>query len=691
MPAPTPIDLRGAHARAELAIPVAAGIEPQRLTLYLAAANSVALRPNRSVLRVLLDDVLVAQIPLDPRRPRIEAEIELPVQGLEAGYHRLVFDVAQHYTEDCEDPHAPELWTQIDTRRSWLALQWRWRDEPYTVAVPERLFDPKRWGVHRLTIATLGEMTPELARLGALASQVAALHLRYRPLQVLHRRVQAEELQTLMQLAEGPIVLLAPPGRPVVLPGQAAPDAATLSVHRTNTGWPLLRVQGTTTEMERALRALQLTRTPLPERTQVHVLAVDAPVGSRRTLETGPVSLRELGWTHDWAVRGMYASRKLEFRLPADFYTPRTDFLTLRLNLAYGAGLRADSVLNVLVNGRFAQAVALDQRGGARYEDYQVRIPLELLQPGDNTLEFAVSLVPAEGGRCLIQSAEGLRLTLRADSTLRLPSYAPVAAVPDLRLLARTAYPYAQTSGTRLWLGDTNSSTLGAAWTLLARLAQAKGDLLPLTQVVLSGRLPPADADIILVGAPHQLPSDLNSLPPVLNKGRILHALADTSAESGFGSVQGWVAWFNWLARGLPAVQAHPYPARVGVDPPLLGQQAALLQWVDEQGRLLTWLTVEDEALYAERMRELIGAGLWGRLRGDLFVWRDADTAHASRVGATALRGRAGMWMRLSYVFSHRPVLWVLVGLVVVALAWSTHRLLLRFKARHHAGIREED
>ncbi|MDM7456030.1 MAG: cellulose biosynthesis cyclic di-GMP-binding regulatory protein BcsB [Tepidimonas sp.] len=693
MPAPTPIDLRGVHARAEVSIPIPAGFEPKRLILHLAAANSVALMPKRSVLRVLLGDSLVAQIPLDPKLPRIEASVELPVQRLSPGYHRLVFDAAQHYTVACEDPSAPELWTQIDTQRSWLELDGRWQDGPLSLAELDRLFDPRRWGSQPLTVVTVGPLTSDTIRLGAIASQAAAVQLRYRPLRVMHRSLELRPgaLEALLQSAGplGPIVLLgAPDAIGVVLGGALAGDSQlALLRHPARPEDPLLVVRGTVQEMERALQALAIPRMPLPDRSETGIDRVFPLPASVNLPANRPVRLSTLGWNEDLEVRGRFGGRAIEFNLPVDFYTPREDFLSLRLNLSYGSGLRKDSALNIAVNGRFAHAVPLHELHGARYDDYEVQIPVALLQPGFNRLELNASLIPAEGGQCVEQAVESMRLTVRADSTIQLPSHALVAAVPDLRLVGRGAYPYADARSVGLWLGDDDSETLGAAWTLLARLAQIRAKILAPLQVQVGQARPNSAEDWILVGTPKQFPAEILANAPLDPIKRIsysgLEPLLETPAPA-------WRKWLHWLALGVPTVPTRPDPVNMTLQGPTLGRQAALLQWLDGKGRLLTWLAADETMVLRERVSTLIEPAVWSRLAGDVMLWRDADAVYTDRVGAVGMRGSAGWSMRLSYLFSQKPVSWMGTALVILLLAWSSRMLLLRFKARKRPNLVEE-
>ena len=695
MPEPAPIDLRGSRARAEVAIPIPAGLTPQRMTLYLAAVNSVALMSKRSVLRVLLDDALVAQIPLDPGLPRIEAAIDLPVQALKPGYHRLVFDAAQHSTDACEDDTAPELWTQIDTRRSWLELEGRWQDGPLSLAELDRLFDPRRWGAQRLTIATVGALTPELIRLGAFASQVVGLKLRYRPPQVVHHHpltARPDALEALLQASEehSPIILLGTPQATAAVFGDAKPGEPNILLrrHPQRPQQPLLVVQGTPQEMERALQALAVLRVPLSDRAATVVGEVSATPSLPALPADRAVRLRDLGWGSDQELRSRQDSRAIDFILPADFYTPREEFLLLRLNLAYGTGLRKDSALYVVVNGRFVQSVPLDGRDGARHEGYEVRIPVTYLQAGHNRLELNSHLIPTAEGYCVERPIEPLRLVVRADSTLQLLPHARAAAVPDLRLLGRAAYPYADARSLGLWLGDSDSETLGAAWTLLARLAQSRTALLPPLHVHIGGTSPEGSDDIILVGTPDQFPKGVLAYAPIDADGRILQG---GTLPLGEISVPAWRRWLSWLVHGVPADTARPAPASVKLEGPLLGRQAALLQWTDARGRLFTWLAADSPAVLEARVSTLIDPAVWYRMEGDVMLWRDAATVHTERVGETRMRGSADPAMRLSFLLSQQPVYWVGAGLVILLLAWSTRALLLRYKARRHPGVREEE
>ncbi|MDO6806242.1 cellulose biosynthesis cyclic di-GMP-binding regulatory protein BcsB, partial [Wenyingzhuangia sp. 1_MG-2023] len=87
---------------------------PDKVVLHLEYVNSIALIGERSQLVVKLNESVVAQIPLNPARPEGIADIRLPSKRFKSGYNLISFNIVQHYESNCEDPDAPELWSQLD-------------------------------------------------------------------------------------------------------------------------------------------------------------------------------------------------------------------------------------------------------------------------------------------------------------------------------------------------------------------------------------------------------------------------------------------------------------------------------------------------------------------------------------------------------------------------------------------------
>ena len=121
-------------------------------------------------------------------------------------------------------------------------------------------------------------------------------------------------------------------------------------------------------------------------------------------------------------LRGMSAGRaELTFNVPADLFSGRDHDVELRLHIAHGAGMRGDSVLNLMLNGTFENVIHLDRAEGAVYRDYRVQIPLRSLRPGRNVLSFEPQLMPLVTGDCQAVQDENLLVTIFDDSTIEMP------------------------------------------------------------------------------------------------------------------------------------------------------------------------------------------------------------------------------------------------------------------------------
>src|SRR3972149_3103901 len=91
-----------------------------------------------------------------------------------------------------------------------------------------------------------------------------------------------------------------------------------------------------------------------------------------------------------------------------------------------------------------------------------------------------------------IYNTENLILTVFDDSTLRMPKASHYVAMPSLRLLVKTGFPYTVKSGgtgTLVHVGSNDTKTIASAWMVLAKLAQRH--LRALGQALLSFGLPP--------------------------------------------------------------------------------------------------------------------------------------------------------------------------------------------------------
>jgi hypothetical protein len=124
-----------------------------------------------------------------------------------------------------------------------------------------------------------------------------------------------------------------------------------------------------------------------------------------------------------------------------------------------------------------------------------------------------------------------------------------------------------------------------------------------------------------------------------------------------------------------------------------LGRNAMMLQFMAPWGsqQTATLITAANGDILASRVEDLIQSGKWNQLEGDYNIWRnEKDILYTQRAGNEYVFGGVGISSRMTYYFSRHPLFW-LVGILflVIALALVTLRLIIRYKQRYHADVKE--
>lgn len=692
--------LAGASASRSISIPLSARERVQDAVLHLVVSNSISLLTSRSELAVRVNDRTIAQVQLSSRQPEATADIRVPADLLRPGYNTLTFAVAQHSTEACEDPSAPELWTEIDTSASTLRMQTALAPLTPTLADLSNLIDPKQWAPRAITIvnASHPNNASQLAG-GALVAEGIALRLRY--LSTAPRVLDAEHGSgegLLPGLAPGPLA-----GSDVVLIGSrdalrgyldaktaAQIDGAFLGVYPKpdDARRFVLVVSGRNdAEVERAARAFAHSELPLPHASGLVIGAFDEtalpPWSANRTVTgTAPHAFRDLGFTSRTLRAGDTAD--LEVRLPADIYAPEDAKVTLDMNFTEGAKMREDSVLNIALNGRFEQVIALDQQQGAVMRHYRISLPLRDFRAGLNTLSLQALLVPLVSDHCALRNMQNLEITLFDDSTLKLPPTSHYTTLPDLKRFADSGFPYTvkpDGSDLALRLAARDNATIASAWALMGRLAQNQAAPLTAAQITFDAQAQ-TRRNLILIGAASSLPQRLLKDAP-WSPGTSIR-IADGPAHAADSDTGGALPLgLGRLLRSSARVEQAGVTLRG--DAPL-SRQLLVMQYRGEQGGATTVLTAADAAELAAGVSQLIEPSYWGEMRGNVALLSfDRADLWTERVGSTYEEGSLGPLAWLGYALSERP--WVAYAMLVALLSIfaGTSALLLKryYRTRH--------
>lgn len=705
--------LRSAADQYAFYIPVSPRDKLRSANLEVVYTNSISLLDSRSQLRVQLNGKVLAQASLRAREPEGVLKVNLPPALIEPGYNQLKFAVAQHYVEQCEDPTAAELWTQIDVAASRLTFAYEDRTVSNNLAELPELVDPLGWDPYAVTIVTPGGLEDRDLTIGAKLSSGLAALLRYRPLQVSHANAIRMQEDLLDATEAPPALRLAndAAGGDVVLVGTAdelepflsarmaaeitGPYLGMSQLPADHSKFVLVVSGRDAAELATAATAFALSAGTLPDSASMTVRQITPPELPRYA-HTNAISAGQRYAFSAFGVEnttlGGPGSDRLEFDLwiPPDLFAPADTMLELHVHMAYGAGADPTSVVNVELNDRFASAIRMVSEDGGVFRDYVIPIPAAWLQPGRNTLRFRTYMTPvSEGDVCFTPSDAALLVSLFDDSWLVLSDSRHHVELPNLQLLSRTGFPYtapADGSELQVRVGNLDSDTVAAAWTLLGKLAQL-GAVPPWQASVTSNSSVPANRHELLVGALPDLPAEIMGGAPVAFGDRGLlkpELLRIPSGQPESRSLRSFFPAGTSLAHAepaAPALAAVSYEARSG-------NRAFLLQFESplSPGRLVSVATAADPRLLKAAVARLVEHDLWGGIAGDLVSWApDSETVSAATVGSSFHLGEKDISSRASFYFSERPAVWLgLLGSVALVFVFLSVYLLRR-RAREQA------
>jgi hypothetical protein len=156
-------------------IPISERWDVKKVTLNFHYVSSINLIGELSQLVVRINGFPITQVKLDPLNPEAMIKLNVPIQYLKPGYNRLDFQVAQHYlTDECENPCAPDLWTSISMRDSYMQIEYTANPVPLKLsAITSFLFDPKVYPEARINIITEDQSAESLTLASIIASGIA--------------------------------------------------------------------------------------------------------------------------------------------------------------------------------------------------------------------------------------------------------------------------------------------------------------------------------------------------------------------------------------------------------------------------------------------------------------------------------------------------------------------------------------
>lgn len=665
----------------EVPVPLRWNIRSVKLKLYYAV--STALLAKTSNLLIKVNGTPVMQTKLVSISADDPLSVVIPVGLFKPGYNKLTFAVSQHYSDkECELPCSSSLWTSIKIPLSTLTFDYEMRAVPRQLSsVSEYIFDPKLATDNRVHLA-FNTTDDQVASLAAVAASGVARRFDY-------RKVTFSVSDILEYGRDNVVIGTDAFVRPLL--GNALPPATDekggllkiLPMRRSDgtidEQHALIVVTGKTME-EVKLAAMTLANISLayPGSDELRAVGFSLPeisaYGGRNIISSDKVYSFKTLDAPTRTMAGLNAQAiRINFRLPADFLIKQNRTVELILNFAYGAGMRPDSALNVIVNDQAVRAIPLQNPEGGFFEKYKLDIPTYVFRPGDNSITFSPELHVA-GRECDVVQPGNLFFTLFDNSTFKFPYMPHFIDMPRLELFMLNGFPFTRWPDGfegSIYITRPSVDSLSAAMNLVGLMTQKNG--FPLLNMALTYKPPNnSTGDLIVIGDVFSVPKELAVASP-LQVGK--------TARIPYPIIRSWQMETNFAFSDQVSRMGSNRGLMMEFESPFQAGRSALLFAADEQADLV------------RLSEQLLDPEIQSQINGDLIIFEFLDPktkVTALSVGKRYTTGKQGKvdWIdtgmdRLdSLLYANKAVFYGLLVVALAGLSWVLFVAIRRYRIR---------
>lgn len=599
-------------------------------TLNVAYQNAILVAPEASRLRVLVNETPVIDAAVASSDDVDDLSAAVPAGLLRPGYNTVAVEATLRHRTDCTVSSTYDLWTTLESARTFLAFSGRPTD-----FAPRRLEDLRATGLDAdgltqirlaLPAGDLGDASQAVLRVSQGLALVTAMP--NQSIEIVQGALPDAKPGTLdVVLAPTDAVgsLLPSAG---TIPGggmgflRRADGSSVLAV--TGPGW-----DGVEAAAERIISSVDREgAAPRSAILNPALRSPDAPL----MRQGGTLGFRDLGFVSQ-EFTGRHFRTEFAIAVPGDFFAEAYGEATLRLDAAYSGDVLPGSLINVYVNGNIATTLPVGGGGSGTLDRFPLRMTMRHLRPGVNTIALEANLLTAADDVCAPGTSTGgpPRFALFDTSSLEVSDFARIARIPDLAALQGVGFPYnVVTAPMNVVLPDDRAEGLGAAADLLGRIAFAAGHAIPV-QVVQTPEGP--SAQVLFVGSPRQLTAAVLARANIDPSGAAQWsgqaptpptgpALSLESWRQQFGATSGWRTKLSdlgdWL-RSTFDIEAGGLRLLPTDQPPLTPQDGDGLvvgQGPGPQGGTWTVVTAPNASALKSNIALLVREANWVQLTG---------------------------------------------------------------------------
>ncbi|AAC07369.1 hypothetical protein aq_1400 [Aquifex aeolicus VF5] len=478
------LDLKGMDARGKLSFPVNPLWNVEKIKFYIYYKASPVLKSERSEITLLLNGKVITS-----RQIKDEGLITVEIENPKLfDFNTLTFKASQHYCINCcENENSPELWTQIDLKKSYIQFQYTKKPFPENLAflkdiyLSERLLSPVE-----IDILT-DKGSNRLLTAGAIFSGYLGAKIKY-------RRIYVNYTENLR--AKDTVVIGTQDFVSRVIGERVSGNIYVTQNPKDKSKFLLVFTGRDEKEILNAVRAFILTPSSYLSEKFVYVSDVVLPeikaYSSPVLLAPGEeITLRKIAGG-DVVVRGYAGRFDFSFFIPPDLMLNPKEKLRLKLFYNHGLLVREGSTINLYINGKFVYSIPVDPYDKSDLKVREVLIPTSVLNKGFNVLTVESALVPNKEDFCAAANFESLKVIIYGNSLISLPDLVHWTKMPNLVYFISTGFPfttYPDMKDAAVLVESTDGETLSSMFTLLAFIG-TKIQFPPLRLSVYVDRLP---------------------------------------------------------------------------------------------------------------------------------------------------------------------------------------------------------
>lgn len=475
--------------------------------LHLGYQNAVVVAPEASHLKISINGSELVNAPIAASNNASDISVNIPANLLHAGMNDISISAQQRHRTDCTIESTYELWTQIDTTKTFLSF-----DGP-DVGRWKRVEDLGAIGVDEGGATTFNLIVPSM---GQAISTSPAVRLGEALALMANMPNQSFDVSETGSSAVKPgmaTIVLGPASElsnvlATVPPAAETGPTATL-IDDPKLGPSILVVSGPTWQ------AVDMAIDDIAKQ-------VDRPAGSPRTSlltrtwripdvpllsSASRLKFSELGM-NTLEFSGRRVRTDFAVGVPSDFYANAYGEATILLDAAYSQEVLPGSHIDVYVNDNIAATVPITASGGEILRHLPIKVTMRHFRPGDNVIALEAVLSTRADAICApgATAQGGNRFVIFDSSEFVVPDFARVARTPDLAGISGTGFPYSRSQYTLPLIMDrTQPESVSAGVTLLARMSVAAGRLIDVDSLTAATAV--ADRNALFISAISQVPT----------------------------------------------------------------------------------------------------------------------------------------------------------------------------------------